>query len=202
MPEDRDQRRAVLALEEPPHAFARDALPHTVIDPAAGKNDLRVVARFLCPVSQIVRVDPDTVAANKARIEFREIPLRRRSSQYVAGINAESLEDGRKFVHERDIESASRVLNDLCRLRDLYGRRAMDTRLDDRAIDVADNLQRPVVLTSDRLADGLEAVLLIPGLIRSGEYPTAKSLPHPRDHDRLRLGTQSPSTAPGYTVDS
>ena len=43
---------------------------------------------------------------------------------------------------------------------------------------------------------------LSPGLIRSGEYPTLKSLPADRPDSLSRIGIHTSSVTPGYTVDS
>ena len=44
--------------------------------------------------------------------------------------------------------------------------------------------------------------VLSPGLIRSGLYPTEKSVLNVRFDSFSRMGTQISSVAPGYTVDS
>jgi hypothetical protein len=95
----------------------RDALTDAVVDPAAGQNHLRLVTGLLRAERQIVRIDPDAVTADEPRGEFLKIPLGASRGQHVAGIDAETPEQGRKLVHESDVKITLGVFDDFCRLR-------------------------------------------------------------------------------------
>src|SRR3546814_10698271 len=62
-------------------------------------------------------------------------------SSDLARANADALEDQREFVHQRDIEIALRVLDDLGGLGDLDRWRAVDAGVDDRTISVGNAVQ-------------------------------------------------------------
>src|SRR5439155_23003175 len=52
-----------------------DEFSHSIIDAAAGQNDLRVVSDRLSFMRQVVRVHPDTMSTNQAWIKFEEVPF-------------------------------------------------------------------------------------------------------------------------------
>ena len=78
--------------------------------------------------------------------------------------DAHAIEDERELVHQRDVEIALRVLDDLRGFGDLDRRRAVHARGDDRAVDARDALERLLVLARDDLHDLLERVLLVAGV--------------------------------------
>src|SRR5262249_25114419 len=96
-------RGTVLALKQAANAFMRDALADAVIDLATSQDDLRFVARILRAIGQVIRIDPDTVAADQPRSELVKIPFGAGSGEHVASIDAESIEQGRKLIHEGDV---------------------------------------------------------------------------------------------------
>ena len=83
------------------------------------------------------------------------------ASSTSRGADAHAIEDDRELVHQRDVEIALRVLDDLRGLGDLDRRRAVDAGVDDRAVRVGDALERRRVLARDDLHDALERVLLV-----------------------------------------
>ena len=98
-----------------------DVRPHVVVDAAPGEDDLRLVAELLGLHREVVRVDPDAVTADQARPEPEEVPLRARGGEDVARPDAHAVEDDGKLVHERDVQVALRVLDDLRGLGHLDG---------------------------------------------------------------------------------
>src|SRR5690606_7788773 len=71
---------------------ASDIASHAVVDTPAGQNHLRVIAHLLRLVGQVVRIDPDTVPANQAGAEIKEIPLGTGCLQHFVGRNAHTVE--------------------------------------------------------------------------------------------------------------
>ena len=121
-----------------------------------------MIACLFCAKSQVVRIDTDAVPADQPRLKIHEIPFRRRCREHVAGIDAKPVKNGRQLVHECDIEIALRVFDDLGRLGNLDRRRAVDTGLDHRTIDIRDDIKRPRVLRRNHFDDRFETVLLVP----------------------------------------
>src|SRR5215831_12832358 len=103
----------------------RHVRPDVVVDAAARENDLRLIAELLRLHRQVIRVDADAVAAHQAGPELEEVPLRAGRLQHVGGADVHALEDDRQLVHQRDVQIALRVLDDLGRLGDLDRRRAV-----------------------------------------------------------------------------
>ena len=101
-----------------------------------------MIPGLLRSIGEIIRVDADAVAADKARGEVEEIPLGPSRGKHVAGVDAELVEDRREFVHERDVEIALRVLDHLGRFGDLDRRRLVQAGLDDRAINRRDHVEQ------------------------------------------------------------
>ena len=124
------------------HALLRDVRADVVVDAAAGEDDLRVVAELLAPCTSGStdrrrcsgrRPGPGGTAGSSIWCR-RPRALRR--------VDAEPIEDRRELVHQRDVEVALGVLDDLGGFGDLDRRRAVDAGLDDRAVDVGDALER------------------------------------------------------------
>ena len=103
-------------------------------------------------------------------VKGRKFHLVRGRLEHVRGRDAEPVENHRQLVHQRDVEIALRVLDDLRGLGDLDAGRAMDAGCDDRPIDRGDALER---LAAPRPATILTMVSSrcswSPGLMRSGE---------------------------------
>ena len=104
------------------------------------------------------------MATHEAGLELQEVPLRSCCRQDVDRADAHAIEHQRELVHERDVEVALRVLDDLRGLRDLDRRRAMNARIDDCAVRIRNALQGLRVLTGDDLRDALERVFFVAGV--------------------------------------
>ena len=101
-----------------------------------------MVACLLGAKRQIIRIDPDAVAADQAGLEIQEIPFGPRRCQHVAGIDIERPKDQRQFVHESDVEVTLGVFDHLRRFGDLDRGCAVDAGLDDRSVDVGHDAER------------------------------------------------------------
>ena len=150
--------------EQPAHAFTRDTEADVIVDPAAGENDLRMIARHLGAMRQVIRIDTDAVTADEAWIERQKIPFGARSRNYVAGIDAERLADRGQLVHEGDVDVALGVFDHLGGFRHLDRRRAVNAGRDNRAVNIGDNIERLLILRRYHLHDGLEAMLCVAGI--------------------------------------
>ena len=126
-----------------------------------GEDHLGLVAELLRLHRQVVGIDADAVTADEAGPELEEVPLRAGGLEHVGGADAHAIEDDRQLVHQRDVEIALRVLDDLRGLGDLDRRRAVHAGVDDGAVGVGDAVERRRVLARDDLHDALERVLLV-----------------------------------------
>jgi hypothetical protein len=139
-------------------------LAHAVVDAAAGQDDLRVVAQHLGLVRQVVGVDTDAVAAHQARFELQEVPLGAGGLQHLGGVDADLVKDDGQLVHERDVEVALGVFDDLGGL----GR--LDAELPVHAgtmmvfVQLGNLLQRLGRVARDDLEDLGERVFLVAGV--------------------------------------
>ena len=143
------------------HDLARDVQRHVVVDAPAREDHLRVVADLLRLVRQVIRVDADAVAADEARPERQEIPLAARRLEHLLSVDAEPVEDHGELVDERDVDVALRVLDHLGGLCDADRRRAMGAGLDDRAVQLVDEVGRLRRRAGGDLADRRQPVLAV-----------------------------------------
>jgi len=104
------------------------------------------------------------VAADEAGTEVQEVPLRAGSLEDLERVDAHAVEDDGELVHERDVEVALRVLDDLGRFGHLDGARAVDARLHDGAVNFGQQVGRGLVGAGNDLRDGFELVHLVAGV--------------------------------------
>ena len=88
---------------------------HLVVNAPACKDHLRVIAHLLGPVGEVIGIDPDAVPADKAGAERQKVPLGACRLKDFQGIQAKSRKDQRKFIDQRDVQIALRVLDHLGR---------------------------------------------------------------------------------------
>src|SRR5215208_178459 len=71
--EAEDQRGSCVA----PSIMKRigDPRAHSVVGPASGENDLRIVTKLLSQMTEVIRVDTDAVAAHQPWFEGEEVPF-------------------------------------------------------------------------------------------------------------------------------
>ena len=79
-------------------------------------------------------------------------------------VDAKLVEDERQLVHERDVEIALGVLDDLGRLGDLDRRGPEHARLHDPAIEPRNLLERFRIAPRDDLHDVRQGVLAVAGV--------------------------------------
>ena len=94
---------------------------HVIIDPSSGQDDLGMIAEGFCLIGQIVRINTDTVTADKTRCKRQEIPLCACSLQNGFGINIHFMEDHGQLIHEGNVNITLAVLDYLCSLCHLDG---------------------------------------------------------------------------------
>jgi len=141
-----------------------DALAHAIVDAAAGKDDLRMITEALSLEREIIRVDADAVTADEAGTERQEIPLRASRLEDRNRVEAHAIEDERELVHQRDVQVALGVLDDLRGLGRGNGFRDEDARGDHGAVDVANERGGFRRVAGDDLADLVDGVLLVAGV--------------------------------------
>ena len=142
-------------------AVLRHVLAHVVIDTSAGKDYLAVVSEHLGFICQIIRVDSDAVPAYKARIELEEVPLCTGRFEYRLCVHTHFVEYYRQLVHERDVDVALAVFDDLSGLGYLYAFGPVYTRFDDQLVDLRDTVESFLVHAGYYLGDRLEPVDLV-----------------------------------------
>ena len=76
-------------------------------------------------------------------VKGRKFHLVDGGGEHLVGVEAELVEDDRQFVHQRDVEVALRVLDDLGRLGHLNGCRLVRAGRDDAGSRADRWLQRP-----------------------------------------------------------
>jgi hypothetical protein len=136
--------------------------------------------------------------AHESRSKRQEVPLGAGSLEHLDGIDADLVEDERQLVHERDVEVALGVLDDLRGLGDLDAARAVDARAHDAAVEAPRSRSSVSGVSPDTtFVIVVNVCSRSPGLIRSGEYPTKKSRFHFLPEWRSIAGTQISSVAPG-----
>jgi hypothetical protein len=72
-----------------------------------------MVAEHLRLVGEVVGVDADAVAADQAGPERQEVPFGSGRLEYLEGVDADTVEDDRELVNQRDVQVALGVLDDL-----------------------------------------------------------------------------------------
>ena len=138
-----------------------DVLAHAIVDAPPGQDHLRVVAQHLGLVRQIVRIDADAVPADQPGLELEEVPLRPGRLQHLGRVDADAVEDDRQLVHQRDVQVALRVLDDLAGLGCLDAGTAVHARLDNQAVQLGHPLQRLGRVAGDDLDDVVQRVLAV-----------------------------------------
>ena len=146
------------------HHVLRHIFSHIVVDPAAGEDDLAVIAHHFRAIGQVIGIHADAVAAHQAGEEFQEVPLGSRSLQHGFGIDAHLIENDGKLVHEGDVDIPLAVLDDLRGLRHLDGFRPVYARFHHQLVDLRDGVQGLLIHTGNDLYDGFQAVHLVAGV--------------------------------------
>src|SRR4051812_10710029 len=101
-----------------------------------------MVACSFGAMSEIVRIDADTVTTDQPRREPQEIPFGSGSVDHVHLIDAQLLANRRELVHQRNVEVALGILEHFSGLRRPDVRSPMNTSRYDRAIQLGNGFQR------------------------------------------------------------
>ncbi len=109
--------------------------------------------------------------------EGQEVPLGARRREHVSGADAEAVEDQGELVHQRDVEVALRVLDDLGGLGDLDARGPVDAGRDDPPYTAATRSSVSASWPDDDLDDASDGVLAVAGVdalrrVAEGEIPS------------------------------
>ena len=62
-----------------------------------------MVAQFFSFISKVIRVNPNAMAAHKARTKTKGIPLRIHTVHHLIGINTHTVKYHSKFIHKSNI---------------------------------------------------------------------------------------------------
>ena len=157
-------------IDQPPlpdqqfDAGFRHMLAHAVVDAPPGQNDLRMAAEFLGLEGQVVRIDADAVPADQPRTKRQEVPLGPGRFQHIQRINAEPVKNDGQLIHQRDVQVALRVLNDLGGFRNLDAGGTVDARTHDRPVQIRQQIQRRRVASGNNLLDGFKRMHLVAGV--------------------------------------
>lgn len=104
------------------------------------------------------------------RTERQEVPLGPGRFQHIQRINAEPVKNDGQLIHQRDVQVALRVLDDLGGFRNLDAGGTVDARAHDRPVQLRQQIQRRRVASGNNLLDGFKRMHLVAGeLVRSGE---------------------------------
>lgn len=115
--------------------------------------------------------------AHQAGPEWQEVPLGARGLEHVQGVDAEPVEDDGQLVHERDVQVALGVLDDLGGLGLLDGRRGVHARSDDGTVERGDPVQGFRTVARHHLGDAGQGVLPVAGVDALGRVAHEKVLP-------------------------
>ena len=171
-----------VGLDQVLHHVLRHIFSHVIVDPAAGENDLAVIAHHFRAVGQVIGIHADTVSAHQTGEEFQEIPLGSRSLQHGFGVDAHFIENNGKFVHESDIDIPLAVLDDLGGLRNLNGLRTVYARFHHQLVNLCDGVQGFLIHTGNDLHDGFQTVHLVAGV------DALRRIPHLEVHAAFQAG--------------
>src|SRR5262249_46393618 len=105
------------------------------------EDHIGMISGLLCAIGEVIGIDPDTVPADEAWREIEEIPFGGGRREHVLRVDVERVEDGRKLVHESDVEIALRVLDHLGCFRDLNRRRLVQASRHDRTVNCRDKVE-------------------------------------------------------------
>ena len=113
-------------------------------------------------MGQIVGVNADAMSPDEPWRERQEIPFGLGGGQHVLRVDLKQMANGRQLVHKSNVQVALGVLDHLGSLGNFDGRCFVNAGCHDGAIHLGNDVQSTCILRRHHLADGLEAVLLVP----------------------------------------
>ena len=190
------QRRAGLA--PPLVQRVGDPRAHPVVGLAAGKDHLRVVAEPLGQMAEVIRIDPDAVAADQPGLEGEEVPLGPRRVEHVPHRHPDLREKicATSFMKAM-LMSRWAFSIALAAFGGLDRRRAEHPAAGDRAIDLRELLDHLLVLAGDDLGDLVDAVLAVARVDPLGAVAEAEVAAALQPPTRSISGPQISSVTPG-----
>ena len=102
--------------------------------------------------------------ADETGLEFQEIPLGAGGLQHFGGVDADPVEQDGQLVHQRDVEVALGVFDNLGGFGDADGRGAVDAGGDDGFVERGDLVEGFGVVAGDDLEDPGEGVFPVAGV--------------------------------------
>jgi len=120
-----------------------------------------MIAQLFRAGGQIVRIDANAVTADQARLERQEVPLGAGGFQHFLRADTQTVANDRQFVHQSDVDVTLRVFDDLGSFGHHDRGRTMQTGGNDLAVHMFDAVGAFLVLGSDNLDDGVNAVDLV-----------------------------------------
>src|SRR6185503_17475987 len=138
-----------------------DELAHAVVNTPARQDHLRVIADHVGFMSQVIRVHADAVSTDQTRTKWQEIPFCAGSLQYVERVDSHSIKQYRQLVHQRYVEVALGVLDNLCGLRHSNARSPEDSGRDDALIKVGNFVERFWIVARHHFKYSGERVLFV-----------------------------------------
>src|SRR6266568_626867 len=146
------------------HRFARDVYPHAVVDAAAGKDHLGVIARELSLVREVIGIDPYAMSSDETGSEGQEIPLGSGRVQDFGGVEAELVENDGKLVDEGDVEVPLCVFYHLGGFGYSNRRGPVNACADHRRVQVSKLFECFGIVSGHDLGDPAQAVLPVAGI--------------------------------------
>ena len=143
------------------NSLGGNILAHAIVHPAAGKDNLGVIAIALGALGKVIGVNTDAVTSDESGTEGEEVPLGAGGLKDIEGVDAHLVEDLAQLIDESDIDIALAVLNNLGCLSDLDCRSEVGAGSDDAAIDLIDILAYLRSGARGDLLDVLHGVLLV-----------------------------------------
>src|SRR4029078_9514618 len=98
---------------------------------------------------------------HEPRTKRKEVPLRPGGGEHFVGVDADLVEDQRELIHQRDVQIALRVLDDLRGLGHLDRGGAVHAGLHDASVDGRHALERLWRVAGHDLGNARQRVVLI-----------------------------------------
>ena len=143
------------------HRLFGDELPHAIVDMPSRKDHLRLITDHFRLMRKVIGVDADAVAPYEPGPEFEEIPFRAGCFQRLGCVDAQTIENDRQLVHERNVEVALGVLDDLRRLRDFDAGCAVDAQFHYCTVERSDAFEGFRIVARHHLYYAAERVLAV-----------------------------------------
>src|SRR5690606_14332820 len=119
---------------------------------------------YLCLVRQIVWVNANAMTSDKSRAERQEVPFSSSCSENSLCVDTHLVEDDGKFIDERDIQIALRILDDLRSLSNTDAFSLVRSCCDDAGVNFVNSVGHFGSRTRGNLANVWQPVIFVPGI--------------------------------------